>query len=62
METVSELEPLTAEEPSSAFSLSNPARAVLAVLSIGAAAIHLVMVPSRAGESLLEGMTFAASG
>ena len=37
-------------------------RAVLASLAAGAGAIHLAMAPSHAGESLAEGVAFAAGG
>src|SRR4051812_10017566 len=49
-------------DPPSIFPLSNPGRALLAMLSVSAAIIHLVMVPAHAGEWLPEGLAFAASG
>src|SRR4051794_37268512 len=44
------------------FPLSTAGRALLAVLSLSAATIHLVMVPAHASEWLPEGLAFAASG
>src|SRR5689334_22293543 len=53
------LDPIDHDGP---FPLSTAARALLAVLSVGTAVIHLVMVPAHAGEWLPEGLAFAASG
>jgi hypothetical protein len=44
------------------FALSDPARLLLAVLSAGAGAIHLAMVPAHAAEWTAEGIAFAAAG
>ena len=44
------------------FDLSAPGRVLLAVLSVAAGAIHLVMVPSHFDESVVEGFGFAAAG
>jgi hypothetical protein len=62
MDTAHVLEPVADDDPSSSFPLSNPARAILAVLSMGAAVIHLVMVPTHAGEWLPQGIAFALAG
>jgi hypothetical protein len=56
------LEPIEPEGSSGPFPLSIAGRALLAVLSVGTAVIHLVMVPAHAGEWLPEGLAFAASG
>lgn len=62
MDTITaELEPLAADEPA-AFPLSQPARALLAVLLVAAGIIHFAMVPSHAGEWLPEGIAFAIAG
>ncbi len=46
-----------------AASVASPAvRYLVAALSLGAGAIHFAMVPSHAGESLAEGLGFAAAG
>lgn len=42
--------------------LSIPLRVALAGLLTGAAVIHFALVPSHAGEALVEGLTFAAAG
>jgi hypothetical protein len=44
------------------WSLSWPMRVALASMSLGAAGIHLVMVPSHADEWLAEGIAFAFAG
>jgi len=44
------------------FDPSRPARALLATLSVAAGIIHLVMVPSHWGESVIEGLGFALAG
>lgn len=66
METAEVLEPLPSpsseDAPADAFPLSNPGKAILAVLAICTAIIHLVMVPSHAGQSLIEGLGFAVAG
>jgi hypothetical protein len=64
MESAQVLEPIEPPVPpdADAFPLSTAARGLLAVLSIGAATIHLVMVPAHAGEWLPEGLAFALSG
>jgi hypothetical protein len=46
----------------SPFPLSTVGRSLLAVLSLSAATIHLVMVPQHAAEWLPEGLAFAAVG
>jgi hypothetical protein len=48
--------------PSTVFPLSTAGRALLAVLSLSAATVHLVMVPQHASEWLPEGLAFAAAG
>src|SRR3954447_873035 len=48
--------------PSRRKQMSVGALGVAAALSIGAGVIHLVMVPSHAGESLAEGVGFALAG
>jgi hypothetical protein len=50
--------PLDGERPS----IAVPVRAVLAACLVGAAAIHLAMVPSHADEWLPEGIAFALTG
>ncbi|MET0726750.1 MAG: hypothetical protein ABWZ76_00460 [Acidimicrobiales bacterium] len=50
------------ERPGARWSLSWPARVLLAALSLGAASIHLAMVPSHASEWLAEGVGFALAG
>jgi len=63
MDTAHVLEPIAEDVPSSStFPLSTPGRAILAVLSLGAAVIHLVMVPAHAGEWMPQGIAFALSG
>jgi len=42
--------------------VSVAARYLLAALSLGAGAIHFAMVPSHAGQSMVEGLGFALSG
>jgi hypothetical protein len=42
--------------------LSSPLRCVLAACLVGAACIHLAMVPTHAGEWLAEGIAFALAG
>lgn len=54
--------PLEAEEPPAAVPLAWPLRILLAACLSGAAAIHLAMVPSHAGEWLAEGVAFAVVG
>jgi hypothetical protein len=51
-----------AAEPETARVSSTAARWFLAAMSFGAAAIHLVMVPAHAQESLAMGLAFAAAG
>jgi hypothetical protein len=56
-------EPAPPADPIDApWSLSWPMRMALASLSLGAAGIHLVMVPSHADEWLPEGIAFALAG
>ena len=62
MESAQVLDPIETGDPADPFPLSTVGRALLAVLSIGAATIHLVMVPAHAGEWLPEGLAFAAAG
>ena len=62
MESAHVLEPLDDGGSTDSFPLSTPGRGLLAVLSIGAATIHLVMVPAHAGEWLPEGIAFALAG
>jgi hypothetical protein len=62
-----ELERITAPTPPAGaadppWSLGRPLQVALASLSLGAAAIHLVMVPSHADEWLAEGIAFAFAG
>src|SRR5438046_9612038 len=49
-------------EPRRTFDLLVASRVLLAVISVGAGAIHLAMVPSHWGESVAEGFGFAATG
>jgi hypothetical protein len=46
----------------SSFDPSRPGRALLATLSAAAGVIHLVMVPTHWGESVVEGLGFALAG
>lgn len=62
MESAPVLEPIESASPEGAFPLSDPGRWILAILSLGGAAIHLVMVPAHAGEWLPEGVAFALAG
>src|SRR3954449_3275932 len=62
MESAQVLEPAVTGPDAEPFPLSPAARGLLAVLSIGAGTIHLVMVPAHAGEWLPEGLAFALSG
>lgn len=55
-------EPVRDPEPSDGFEPSMPARVLLAALSAGAGAIHLVMVPSHVQEWAPEGYAFALVG
>jgi hypothetical protein len=52
----------TKTEPPRRVELPSGARLLLAVLSGGAGAIHLAMVPSHWGESVAEGLSFAVVG
>src|SRR6476660_6322612 len=49
-------------EPRQPFDLVVGTRVLLAVISVGAGAIHLAMVPSHWGESVAEGIGFAVTG
>ena len=62
MESAPVLEPIESASPEGAFPLSDPGRWILAILSLGGAAIHLVMVPAHAGEWLPEGVALALAG
>jgi hypothetical protein len=62
MDTAHVLEPTAPDTPTSGFPLSTPARALLGVFAIGAAVVHLVMVPAHAGEWMPEGIAFALTG
>ncbi len=62
METAQVLEPAPSDDVAVAFPLSRPGRALLAILSIGAATIHLVMVPQHAADWLAMGLAFALAG
>ncbi len=61
--TLIEPEPAEPVRPAApAVELSLPLRVTLACLLLGAAVIHFAMVPAHAGESMVEGLTFAGAG
>ena len=60
MATTTELAP--EPESTTAFDLSMPTRVLLAALSAGAGAVHLVMAPIHASSSSLEAFAFAGAG